>query len=275
MTFSTEIFLKFFGSFLSEGSIASLNYGIRIMYILVAFFGQAVGVASYPFLAGLAAKKKFDEMNQLLNNTLKYLALVIPFSGLLMVLRHEIVLILFQRGKFDAAATATTSQLLVFLMIGAFAFAAQTVVVRGFYAMQNTLLPAIYGTIAVIFSLPVFYFGMQKMGVNGVALAISFSAILQVVWFYYIWNRKIQNPGSKSVYFFYFRIFLLSVPIVILLEGLKGQLYHYINFDTLIGCVVIALITGTIFLFLLLSGGYLLKIEEIRILFQRIYSRLN
>ena len=58
MTFSTEIFMKFFGSFMAAGSIAGLNYAIRIMYILVGLFGQAVGVASFPFLTKLAVGRQ-------------------------------------------------------------------------------------------------------------------------------------------------------------------------------------------------------------------------
>lgn len=57
MTFSTEFFIKFFGSYLPRGSIAGLNYGLRIMLVLVGFFGQALGMASFPFLARLAAEK--------------------------------------------------------------------------------------------------------------------------------------------------------------------------------------------------------------------------
>ncbi len=99
MTFSTEILLKYFGSFLESGSIAALNYALRVMFILVGLFGQAVGVASYPFMAKLAAKGDMDELNNLLNVTLKFLILVIPVSVLFMVLRREIVFLLFQRGQ--------------------------------------------------------------------------------------------------------------------------------------------------------------------------------
>jgi putative peptidoglycan lipid II flippase len=38
MTFSTEFFFKFFGSYLPRGSIAGLNYSLRVMLVLVAFF---------------------------------------------------------------------------------------------------------------------------------------------------------------------------------------------------------------------------------------------
>ncbi|MBU0699104.1 MAG: murein biosynthesis integral membrane protein MurJ, partial [Proteobacteria bacterium] len=58
MTFSTEFLFRFFGSYLPRGNIASLNYGLRTMFMLVGFFGQAVGVASFPFMARLAAENK-------------------------------------------------------------------------------------------------------------------------------------------------------------------------------------------------------------------------
>ena len=115
MTFSTEFFLKFFGSYLPEGSIACLNYGLRIMFILVGLLGQAVGTASFPYLARLAAENQIPEMNRLLDNTLKYLSLIIPFSMLLMILRHEVVAILFERGRFDAAATATRPRVFCYI----------------------------------------------------------------------------------------------------------------------------------------------------------------
>ena len=99
MTFSTEFFLRLFGSYLPQGSIAILNFGLRIMLILVGLFGQAVGTASFPFLARLVVENRLNEMNRLLNQTLRFLALVIPFSILLMVLRSEVVRMIFQRGK--------------------------------------------------------------------------------------------------------------------------------------------------------------------------------
>lgn len=144
MTFSTEILMKFFGSFLNEGSISAMNYALRIMFILVGFFGQAVGMASYPFLAQLAAKKDFVQLNTIMNQTLKFIFLVIPFSVLFMVLRQEVVMILFQRGAFDSQATSLTAGVLPYFMLGAFAFSAQTIVSRGYFATQNTLFPALF-----------------------------------------------------------------------------------------------------------------------------------
>ncbi|CAN2044300.1 membrane hypothetical protein [Candidatus Magnetomoraceae bacterium gMMP-13] len=264
MTFSTEFFFKFFGSYLPAGSIASLNYALRVMFILVGIFGQAAGVASFPFLARLAAQKKLQEMNKLLNHTLRrYISLVIPFSILIMVLRHEVIYILFQRGQFDADATRITSNILIFIMIGAFAFAAQTVVQRGYYATQNTLFPTIFGTIAVILSIPLYIYSMKKMGINGVALALSLSAIFQVLLLYVLWNRRSKNKESKEVYAFFTKIILISIPVGIFLEWIKNLLLITINNTTFLGCLSLCMIIGMLFLGIFMLMGYVLHIEEI------------
>ncbi len=275
MTFSTEFFLKYFGSYLPEGSIAALNYGLRIMFILVGFFGQAVGVASFPFMARLAAEEKISEMNDLLNSTLRYLSLVIPFSALFMVLRHEVVLILFQRGRFDTTATELTARLLLFLMTGTVAFAAQTVVVRGYYAMQDTLFPAIFGTIAVIAGLPIYWYGMQWMGAEGVALAISLSAALQVIVLYVLWNRRTDNSGSFAVYRFYLKIAGTGIIIGLLLEGFRRTALAGTDVSTFSGSLTVCIFTGIVFIFLFAGAGWFLNISEVKTFMNRIAGKVR
>jgi putative peptidoglycan lipid II flippase len=274
MTFSTEFFLKFFGSFLPEGSIAALNYGLRITLMLVGFFGQAVGTASFPFMARLAAEDKISEMNHLLNKTLRYLALVIPISVLVMVLRKEVVRILFERGRFDASATDLTSSALVFLLIGAFAFASQTVVVRGYYATQNTLFPAIFGTMAVAASIPVYFIGMNFMGINGVALAISISAILQLVILFLLWNHRTANTGSQKVYVVYAKMIFISIPLGLILNWIGTEIYPHTWQGTLLGNMLICAISGALFTVLIIMFGYLLKIVEIKEVTNSIVEKL-
>lgn len=273
MTFSTEVFLKFFGSFLPEGRIAALNYSLRVMLMLVGFFGQALGVASFPFMARLAAQHKIAEMNRLLNTTLRYLALVIPFSALIMVLRREVILILFQRGRFDAAATHLTAEVLVFMMVGAAAFAAQTVVVRGFFAVQDTLFPAIYGTLAVIVSLPLYYLGMREMGAAGVALAVSLAATIQVVLLYGVWNRKSKNLEAAGVLLFYGKISLLSAALGLGLEFFRKFALASFDAATLSGSLLICVITGSVFAILFTGAGYGLNIPEIKDFMERLKKK--
>ena len=263
MTFSTEFFFRFFGSYMPQGAVAALNYGLRIMFILVGFFGQAVGTASYPFMSRLATEGRMLEMNRLLDRTVRALSIVIPFSVFLMVIRHETVFILFQRGRFDASATALTAHLLPFLLLGAFAFSAQSVVVRGYYALQNTLFPALLGTAAVILSIPVFMLGMAKMGASGVALGVSVSAFMQVILLYVCWNRRTQNKESGHVYVAVMKMMLLSIFLGSALEAIRQWIFEGSFTDTFSGAFLTCLGLGILFLCLLYGACRIMKMNDL------------
>jgi len=272
MTFSTELFSRWFGSYLPAGSVSSLNYSLRIMYVLVGVFGQAAGVASYPFLAKLLAENRTAEMNQLLDGTLRFVLLLIPFSALLIVLRHEIILLVFQRGSFDAEATALTSRVLAFVLLGTVGFAAQAIISRGYYAAQNTLFPAIFGSLAVLVSIPVYYFGMKWMGVTGVALGLSFSALLQAALLYFLWNRRIGSRGSAPMAFVLMKMILVAALLGGILYCVHGLLVGQMDIHTVWGSLCSAVVTGCLFFLLLLVAGRLFGIEEVDLLLERVVS---
>jgi putative peptidoglycan lipid II flippase len=210
-------------------------------------------------------------MNQLLNRVLRYLALVIPFAAVLMVLRFEVVRLLFQRGHFDAVATDLTARILVFLLPGAFALSSYTVVVRGYHATQNTLFPALFGSVAVVLSLPLYWYAMQWMGAPGVALAVSLSAVFQVALLYALWNVRSGNREGRGVYLFYLKIILISSVIGLLLEWFKQTGLSAIDSTTMVGSLLVCAIIGLAFSAMLLLFGYALKIREIAELFDRFF----
>ncbi len=274
MTFSTEILLKFFGSYLIEGSIAAMNYALRVMFILVGLFGQAIGIASYPFMAKLAQKGDLLALNRLLNKTLKFIFLIIPFSVLFIVLSHEIVTILFQRGKFDADATLLTAKILPFFMVGAFAFSAQNIVSRGYYAIQNTIFPAIYTSICVIISIPFIFLLMKLLGPSGVALGLSISVILQAIVLFECWNKKSLNSGKNEVYFFFLKMIPISLTIGLIIFITALTLRSFIDTTNFSGSLIITGIVGIEFLLLFFLTGVVFKVSEILILFENIFKRI-
>ena len=274
MTFSTEFFFRFFGSYMPRGAVAALNYGLRIMFILVGLFGQAVGTAFYPFISRLATEGRMPEMNRLLDRTVRTLSIVIPFSVFLMVIRHEVVFMLFQRGRFDAAATALTAHLLPFLLLGAFAFSAQTIVVRGYYALQNTLFPALLGTAAVLLSIPVYILCMERMGASGVALGVSISAFMQVALLYICWNRRTRNKNSRHVYAAVFKMMLLSIFLGSALEAIRRIVLSSPGATTFSSALLTCFGLGVLFLCLLYVACRIMKMADILEIFEKPLQKL-
>jgi len=199
LTFSNEIFFRFFGSFLGEGGTASINYALRTMMMVVAIFGQASGVAFFPFLSSLAVKNEFKQMTELLNSVLTKIALyLLPLSGLMIVLSPQIIGVLFQHGNFGADSTAATAPVLSFYLLGAFSFSAVMIIARSFYALQNTILPMVVSTAAALLSIPLYWIFSGMMGASGIALAAALSMTAQFLMLYLTWFRRYRDLQSTA-----------------------------------------------------------------------------
>lgn len=201
MTFSNELLFRIFGSTIpdGDGALATLDYSYKIMFLLVGIFGQAFAAGFYPFLSQLVVEKRFSDVVRLLNRMLTQTGgLLIPVSGIMIVVAVDIVAVLLQWGEFDAASTLATAEPLAMYLLGTFFCAGVLIINRVFYAMQNTVLPLVISTTAVFLSLPLFYFLSNRMGAQGVALASSFSMLLQFAAMYLMWYRKFPETRAAQ-----------------------------------------------------------------------------
>jgi len=185
-----EQLVRVFGSLAAVGAISWLSYARRIMLVPVGVVAQAAGVASFPFLAELFAKKDDLQFHKTLNSALKgVLTLLIPLSAWMIIVAQPTITLIFQQGHFGSADTQATSVLLQILLLVVFCWGFQQVLGRGFYARQDTLTPAVIGTIVLIFSIPFYTVLTRKFHALGVAFAsagsiAAYTAALAGWWRY-------------------------------------------------------------------------------------------
>jgi putative peptidoglycan lipid II flippase len=190
-----EQFLRVFGSLAGVGAISWLSYARRIMMVPVGVVAQAASVASYPFLAELAAKGDTERLQRTVNTALRnLLTLLIPLSVWMMVVAEPTIRLIFQQGRFTAADTQHTATLLRIFLAVVFCWGLQQLIGRAFYAQQDTLSPAVLGTLATLLSLPFFYLLAKHLQATGVALASAGSIALYTVALALWWRRRF-GPG--------------------------------------------------------------------------------
>ncbi len=275
MTFSVEFFFRFFGSMLSDGAVASMNYALRVTMLLVGLFGSAAGTASYPFLARLHAQGRMDALLETLNQTIRrFSCLTIAASAILAILAREVVVVLFQRGAFDATATGRTTLALQILLSTAFCTATLFIVLRGFYALKNTLLPAIYGTATVVASVPVYWVAAGRFGEAGLAGAIALSSLLQALVLFTAFNRHTNNRALPS-YAAIARTALAAAPPAAAAWALRRWLCTMVDSTRLFGAVAVGAAVAPVYLIGLLVAARLLGAREIDELRSRIAGKLT
>jgi putative peptidoglycan lipid II flippase len=178
-----------FGSLHGDGGISWLSFGRQTMLVPVGVIAQAAGVATYPFLARLAAEGKHREMARAVGTAIRY---VIVFSlaaaAALIALSIPVVRVLFERGSFGASDTVATAATAVLFAIGIPMWGIQQILARGFYAREQMWTPVIIGTTATAIAIPIYWWLNRALGLEGLALASTvgitvYTVILGAEWY--------------------------------------------------------------------------------------------
>ncbi len=230
---------RVFGSFLLAGAITWLNNARRLMQVPVGIFGQASGVASFPFLSALAAQGDREAMWETLSATLRWVFFVsCAAAAVTVVLSREVVLIVFKRGAFTIEDTLQTASALAFFSVGIPMWCAQTIVSRGFFALKDTWTPTLVGTGAWICSLPAYYWLTQRMGVRGLALASTIGIVLYAAVLYGILMRKTVGKSGIGEIAEYVKMAVAGWAAALAGEYYLDTLSRWTTWETVPGALI-------------------------------------
>ena len=211
VVFSDDWIIRWFGSYLVPASITWLSYAKFLMRVPLGVIGQAVGVASFPFLAQLYAEKKYDELNRTLNTTLKGLLLmIVPVSALTIALNRPLVYFVFSHTRLQVPDLNATAAALALFSLSMFAWGAHNILARGFYAGRNTLRPALIGTAITFLNLPVYWLLVKPMQFKGLALASSIGISAYAIVLFVSLYRSTANKAILEMVGFFLRVAVAS-----------------------------------------------------------------
>jgi putative peptidoglycan lipid II flippase len=233
------------------------------MRVPLGVVGQGVGVASFPFLAQLYSEGKIDELNRLLNTTMKWMiALLVPISALTIAESSPVVYLVFSHTRLRGQDFAATAGTLVFFSLGMFAWGAQNILARGFYATRNTLTPAVVGTVLAFANLPVYWLLVRREGHIGLALASSIGITVYTVMLFVLLNRRTHNREAGTITLFFLKICTASGAIAWVCYRLQLFLEPHFAWHTTVGAFALLSIVTVVGVALLLIAAKLLGIRE-------------
>lgn len=161
------------------GAVSGLSYGARLTHVFSGLLSTAVNTALYPQMIELISLKKKKELSRLVEKIIVIFAiLMIPVSIACILFRTELVSTVFQRGAFDAHSTQLTAGVFALYSISLFFAACSSVVRNVFYGSGDTRTPLKIGIFQTLLNITLNLILSRIMGVNGLALATSLSAII-------------------------------------------------------------------------------------------------
>lgn len=187
-------------SYLDEGSIAYLYYGIRLIHFPLGIFGVAMASAILPTLSASAVKKEYEEMRKTYSFAVRLLLLItLPAMTGLIAMRIPIVSVLFQSRAFDYRATLGTAEALLFYSVGLWAFAGTRVTAQTFYALQDTKTPAKAAALAVAVNIILSLILMGPLKHGGLALATSVAAMVNLSFLIWALRKRMGRINMSEI----------------------------------------------------------------------------
>lgn len=179
---------RMFASASATGSVACLNYGNKLLNVFSGMISSAIATATYPTIIQYAAKKETEKLSALISNIMAVLSfLIIPLSFFCFFFSNDIVQVAFQRGAFNQVATRLTASVFAGYCIGMFFIGMSTILSNIFYAFGDVKITLHISIIDIILNLLFIFLLYPQIGIVGIALSTSLSAVLSLfIRFYFL-----------------------------------------------------------------------------------------
>ena len=180
-------------STLGEGSVTVVNIARNFQSFPVSLIGIAFATSLFPLLAESASlRARSTYTRQVLRGALATLVVTVPAALLLFFFRRSIVAFFLGTGAFGPDAVLRTAAVLGVYTLSIPSESLAHVLARGFYALQNTLLPTLMSLLGIGLAIAAAFFFARRFGPAGIAAGFALgeglhvTALALLLW---IWTR--------------------------------------------------------------------------------------
>ncbi len=229
-------------SMLPQGSVSALYYADRLVEFPLGVFGIALGTATLPSMSRYWARNDVHGMVHAFSHAMKLIMFItLPASVGLIVLRHPIVQLLFQRGAFGAESTRMTAVALFYYTLGLWAFSSVRILANMFYALQDTKTPVKVAVLSFVVNV---LFSVALMGPlkhGGLALATSLAAAVNVLVLLHLLRKRMGRLEGRSI----LASFLRTAASATVMAGVLYGLAAFSTPGTPLVRLAVSLVLGT------------------------------
>jgi len=248
---------------MGQGVVSGLYYANRLFQFPLAIFAVSVAQASLPTMSEHVARQDMKKLKETLSFSLRNVFLItMPAACGMIFLRHPIIKIFFQRGKFDEYSASITSQALLCYLLGLFAVSGIKVLASCFYSLHDTRTPvkiAFFSLIVnVVFSLTL----MVPLKIAGLALASTIAVIFDFSMLMVFLRKKIGSFGEAGLFVFFGKVTINAIIMGISAYWLFKAVCIMLSASSTMILIISLLLTMLISVFVFFALGKLANIEE-------------
>lgn len=185
-------------SSVTVGGISALTYASIINTAVQGVLVTGIITILFAKCSELVAKGEHAAVKQRLSDTLDSLIfLLVPACFGIIILARPIVSLVLCRGAFDQHSLDLTVGALRCYTLGLLFLALRDTLVKIFYAYKDTKSTTIVSTVSIALNIVLNLILGCLMGINGLALATSISAIFNGIVLYILLRKKAGSMNTK------------------------------------------------------------------------------
>lgn len=191
---------------IGNGAVSKLYFGSRLMQLPLGIFGVALAVSSFSVMSKQVARKDITSLKNTLSYSMRLILYIsLPAAIGLIVLRTPIISVIFERRAFTAVDTEGCARVLLCYSLGLFAYLGLKLVIKCFYAMQDTRTPVKVAAVMVVLNLCLNLLLMIPLREAGLALATAICAVLNITILLNLLSNRLNGIGFRAVMYSGFR----------------------------------------------------------------------
>lgn len=251
-------------STIEAGSIAVFNLANNIQYFPIGVFGISFAIAAFPTLAQFMAQGKKTEMTEHITTVIRQiLFFIIPLSVIFLLLRSQIIRVVFGSGAFNWPDTIRTANTLAFFTLSLFAQALIPLLIRVYFVLQDTWTPFLSGLIGVFITILSSMYLKSYLGISGLAFGFSLGMIAQLVTLWVLLRHKLGTLHELKLLHFLYKTSLAAICMSVVLQYLKTPLANIVDMTRFWGIFTQGAVAGTAGVIIYFIICYILRVEEI------------
>jgi putative peptidoglycan lipid II flippase len=184
-----------FAASLGDGPVSYLSYAFRLFYLPIGIFGVALATVTTARASADAARgDRAALIDRVGEGTRAVWMLALPSAVGLIVLAEPVVAVLFQRGRFGAAAAAATVPVVRAYMLGVLPYSLVKVMSPAFYAVDRPRVPMLASILAVAANVTFNALTYRQLGTAGLALGTTLAAMINLIFLRVAFVSVIGRP---------------------------------------------------------------------------------
>lgn len=206
-----------------KGTVNYITYAKNLVHFPQAILAVTIGTIIFPMLAKAQSSKNKKLFKAGLQRGISTMSLILfPALAGMVWLMPDIIEAIYQRGKFTQEATEATTTVAYYYMGSVLFFSLQTVLNKGFYAMNKGHVILKVGVLSILLNGICNYAFTNIMdSYMGIPLASSFGAFIYFIVSYSIFTKLIGKSDQREMMVDLFKVCISVLLMLIVLFWIR------------------------------------------------------